>query len=59
MVLLVGCNPQLTERREDAMRWSNPGWWEEPLRVELAEIMDDLDPGWSAWRNRPEPVAAR
>ena len=32
------------------MRWSNPGWWEdEPLHVELAEIMDDLDPGWSAW----------
>lgn len=40
------------------MRWSNPGWWEQPLRVELAEIMDDLDPGWSAWRNASEPAAA-
>lgn len=37
------------------MRWSSPGWWqEEHLRVELAEIMDDLDPGWSAWRQTPE-----
>jgi hypothetical protein len=26
------------------------GWWQEPLRMDLAEIMDDLDPGWSAWR---------
>lgn len=23
--------------------------WEQALRMELAEIMDDLDPGWRAW----------
>ncbi len=39
------------------MRWSSPSWWpEEPLRVDLAEIMDDLDPGWSAWRETPPPA---
>ena len=32
------------------MAWSSPTWWDEPLRVELAEIMDDLDPGWCRWR---------
>lgn len=31
-------------------------WWNEPLRVELAEIMDDLDPGWAAWRDVAEPA---
>jgi hypothetical protein len=41
------------------MRWSNPDWSAGPLRVELAEIMDDLDPGWAAWRDAPEPAAAR
>lgn len=30
--------------------WSSPSWWQEPLRVDLDEIMDDLEPGWSAWR---------
>jgi hypothetical protein len=30
---------------------SSRSWWEEPLRVELTEIMDDLDPGWAAWRD--------
>ena len=44
------------------MTWSTPGWWDESssdarLRVDLAEIMDDLDPGWSAWRE-PEPAGA-
>ena len=24
--------------------------WQEPLRMDLAEIMDDLDPGWALWR---------
>ena len=31
-------------------------WWVEPLRVDLAEIMDDLDPGWASWREVTEPV---
>lgn len=38
------------------MRWSNPGWYEEPLRLELAEIMDELEPGWAEWRRAPEPA---
>jgi hypothetical protein len=29
---------------------SDLDWFQEPLRVDLAEIMDELDPGWSAWR---------
>lgn len=29
-------------------------WWMEPVRVDLTEIMDDLDPGWSAWRDVPD-----
>jgi hypothetical protein len=37
---------------------STLGWWQEPLRVELAEIMDDLDPGWSAWRAGDDASAA-
>lgn len=32
------------------MAWSRRSWWQEPLRVELTEIMEDLDPGWSDWR---------
>lgn len=24
-------------------------WWDEPPHVELREIMDELDPGWSVW----------
>ncbi|MDQ3982704.1 MAG: hypothetical protein M3271_08500 [Actinomycetota bacterium] len=24
-------------------------WLEGPLRVDLEEIMDELDPGWSVW----------
>lgn len=39
------------------MTWSSPGWWEAPLRVDLAEIMDDLEPGWRAWR-APETAGA-
>jgi hypothetical protein len=31
-------------------------WWHEPLRVELTEIMDDLDPGWAAWREVAAPA---
>lgn len=41
------------------MRWSSPSWWDEPLHLELAEIMDDLDDGWTgspAWRETPEPA---
>ncbi len=38
------------------MRRSSPSWSLEPLHVELAEIMDDLDAGWAAWRERPEPA---
>ena len=38
------------------MRWSSESWWHEPLHVEMAEIMDDLDPGWSSWREAPEPA---
>ncbi|HEX2296568.1 MAG TPA: hypothetical protein VHN37_14845 [Actinomycetota bacterium] len=36
--------------------WSSPRWNGPDLavRVELAEIMDDLDPGWSAWRQPSE-----
>lgn len=41
------------------MTWSNKTssrtWCDEALRVDLAEIMDDLDPGWSSWR---EPALA-
>jgi hypothetical protein len=40
------------------MRWSNRRWWDQPLRVDLAEIMDDLDPGWSVWREAPAPAHA-
>ena len=29
---------------------STLSWWQEPPRVELADIMDELDPGWSSWR---------
>ncbi|HEX2059002.1 MAG TPA: hypothetical protein VHI71_11615 [Actinomycetota bacterium] len=34
--------------------WSSRSWWEEPgwerrVHVELAEIMDELEPGWAAW----------
>lgn len=41
------------------MRWRS--WWEEPgwerrVRVDLAEIMDDLEPGWAAWPGAPEPA---
>lgn len=36
------------------MRWSSPSWWEETLRVDLSEIMDDLDPGWQAWHEVAE-----
>ena len=35
---------------------SSPSWLQEPLRVELAEIMDDLDPGWSEWREVARPA---
>jgi hypothetical protein len=38
------------------MRWSSRKWLEQPLRVELTEIMDDLDPGWAAWRDAAEPA---
>lgn len=38
--------------------WSSPSWLEEPLRLELPEVMDDLDPGWASWRGTPEPTAA-
>jgi hypothetical protein len=41
------------------MRWSSPSWWQEPLRVDLAEIMDDLDDGWAGWtpaRRKPDPA---
>ena len=24
--------------------------WEQNLRMELAELMDELDPGWGSWR---------
>ncbi|MDQ4025797.1 MAG: hypothetical protein M3217_09970 [Actinomycetota bacterium] len=34
---------------------SAPNWWQEAVRVELAEIMDDLEPGWSEWRAGPAP----
>ncbi|MDQ3951508.1 MAG: hypothetical protein M3279_00895 [Actinomycetota bacterium] len=35
------------------MRFSS--WWDETawdgrLRVDLAEVMDELDPGWAAWK---------
>jgi hypothetical protein len=33
-------------------------WCDEPLRMELAEIMDDLDPGWARWRDAAEPAPA-
>ena len=40
------------------MTWSSPKWWDDaPVRVDLAEIMDDLDPGWSGWRE-PQPAGA-
>ena len=35
--------------------WSSPSWWEEPLRIELADLMDDLDDGWAGWRPPAEP----
>jgi hypothetical protein len=38
------------------MSWTSRSWWQQPLRVELTEIMDDLDPGWSAWREVAEPA---
>jgi hypothetical protein len=31
-------------------------WWVEPPPVDLAEIMDELEPGWAAWRAEPPPV---
>lgn len=40
------------------MRWSSPSWWDEPLHLEMAEIMDDLDDGWTgpaSWRD-PHPA---
>ncbi len=27
-----------------------PSRWQDAVRVELAEVMDDLEPGWSAWQ---------
>ena len=29
---------------------SASSWWQDTLRVDLADIMDDLEPGWRAWR---------
>lgn len=31
------------------------GWWVEPPRVDLAEIMDDLEPGWAGWGHSGAP----
>lgn len=40
------------------MRFSARSWWNEPglaergsdgPRIELSEVMDELDPGWAAW----------
>lgn len=28
---------------------STESWWQDTFRVELEEIMDDLEPGWSTW----------
>lgn len=48
------------------MRWSSRSWWDEPgwggpsdgrFRVDLAEIMDELEPGWASWTGAPEPAA--
>ncbi|MFN2588385.1 MAG: hypothetical protein ABR613_09770 [Actinomycetota bacterium] len=36
-----------------------PGRWQDAVRMDLAEIMDDLDPGWSAWRAGAEASPAR
>jgi hypothetical protein len=38
------------------MTWSSPISWEEPPRVDLAEIMDDLDPGWHSWQEVADPA---
>jgi hypothetical protein len=40
------------------MKWASRSWWQEPLRVELDEIMDDLDPGWSRWRDAADRALA-
>lgn len=40
------------------MTWSSPSWWQEPLRVDLAEIMDDLEPGWRTWQGVREGAGA-
>lgn len=29
---------------------SASSWWQDAFRMDMAEIMDDLEPGWSAWR---------
>ncbi len=31
-------------------------WWVDPPAVDLEEIMDELEPGWSAWRGEPSPA---
>lgn len=31
-------------------------WWVEPPAVDLAEIMDELEPGWSAWPDEHDPA---
>ncbi len=37
---------------------SAQSWWQDAFRVELAEIMDDLDPGWAAWAAGDDPSRA-
>lgn len=32
--------------------------WDEALRVDLDEIMDDLDPGWATWDGLRNPSPA-
>ncbi len=43
--------------------WWDETAWDARLRVDLAEIMDDLEPGWAGWRaewraRAGEPVTA-